>query len=249
MNIFNNVINGMTNQIGREFGRAAANSLLNGANHYNVKSNAKYNTRVTQKDNDVIRSIKEINRIKFTSNQKSNISKMIDIANIAIDGVDDRMSIDRLTDVLYLNKLYENKMEHGEALISDDYDGKDIDLLKSKIEEYETLVDNYVINCKNLIKKMQKITSANRKSKWKAAMLSFLGFFIMGFPFDKLYLERYDKWETIKFIIKNIIWCALFFWIRPIFPLFRMFKYVFTPQENLDKEYNVNYLYYKTFKL
>ena len=66
MNILNDVVSGAARQFGREFGRAGANSNLKGANYYAIGA-IDYSGRIKPSDSDVIKSIKEINKVKFVS--------------------------------------------------------------------------------------------------------------------------------------------------------------------------------------
>ena len=84
MNILNDVVSGAARQFGREFGRAGANSILKGANSYTIKGISDYSGRIKSSDSDVVKSIKEINKMKFVSANKANVSRLIDLTDLVL---------------------------------------------------------------------------------------------------------------------------------------------------------------------
>ena len=64
MNIIEDIISGAYSQFGREFGRAGANTILKGSNYYTVQGKSDNTGRVKPSYSDVVRAIKEINKIK-----------------------------------------------------------------------------------------------------------------------------------------------------------------------------------------
>jgi hypothetical protein len=91
MNILNDIVSGAARQFGREFGRAGANSILKGANYYAVNSDTNYSGRIKPSDSEIVKCIKEINKIKFVSTNIGNISRLIELtelvnSNISFNG-------------------------------------------------------------------------------------------------------------------------------------------------------------------
>jgi len=122
MNILKNVVNGMSSQFGREFGRAAANSVLKGSNNYTVTSD--YSSRIKPSDSELVTTIKKAEKLKFITSDKGNVSSLIDLVNLCLPLMKfSHKSLDELRDLDKLNDIYTEKFEHGEALISDDYSG------------------------------------------------------------------------------------------------------------------------------
>ena len=74
MNVLNEVVRGAASQFGREFGRAGANAVLKGGNYYTIQS-SDYSGRIKPSDSDLVRAIKEINKIKFQIDNATRIIK------------------------------------------------------------------------------------------------------------------------------------------------------------------------------
>ena len=81
MKIISDILWGAATQFGREFGRAGANQILKGSNHYVIKGQSDYSGRIKPSDSDLVRAYKEINRIKFVQSNKANVSRLIEITD------------------------------------------------------------------------------------------------------------------------------------------------------------------------
>ena len=73
MKIIRDILWGAATQFGREFGRAGANQILKGTNHYVIKGQSDYSGRIKPSDSDIVRAYKEINRIIKRKNLSNNI--------------------------------------------------------------------------------------------------------------------------------------------------------------------------------
>jgi hypothetical protein len=87
MNILNDLVGGAISQFGREFGRAGANLVLKGANSYTIKGASDYTERIKPSDSEVVKSIKEVNKITFVAMNKANVSRLIDLTNIVMSNI------------------------------------------------------------------------------------------------------------------------------------------------------------------
>ena len=68
MSVFKQVIGGAASQFGREFGRAGANTILKGANHYTVRTDdSRFDGRIKPSDSNVVRVFKEIDKVNFVT--------------------------------------------------------------------------------------------------------------------------------------------------------------------------------------
>ncbi|MFV0290168.1 MAG: hypothetical protein ACK5IJ_04610, partial [Mangrovibacterium sp.] len=81
MSILNNIVKGAANQFGREFGRAGANSILKGKNAYVIKGESDYSGRVKPSDSELVKAVKQLNKISFISSDKGNVSRLIELTD------------------------------------------------------------------------------------------------------------------------------------------------------------------------
>ena len=123
MKIISDILWGAATQFGREFGRAGANQILKGSNHYVIKGRSDYSGRIKPSDSDIVRAYKEINRIKFVQSNKANVSRLIEITDKVLPFLDfnNDQSLDIMTETKDLLDLYQNKVDHGNALIDDSF--------------------------------------------------------------------------------------------------------------------------------
>lgn len=179
MGILENVINGATSQFGREFGRAGANIILKGKNNYSV-NDLRYEGRIKPSDNKLIKMIKEIKKIDFVTTNKANISRLIEITNIANDCInfEGESSISFIDDYYNLIEVYNEKFEHGRVLIDDNYQDKSLDFLVEKRDIYKNVLEKFNEDVKNYLKSIFLNLEQNKRIKSTATRL---GFPIWGF--------------------------------------------------------------------
>ena len=141
MKIIRDILWGAATQFGREFGRAGANQILKGKNHYVIKGQSDYSGRIKPSDSDIVRAYKEINRIKFAQSNKANVSRLIDITDKVLPFLEfsNDKSLDIMSEIKDLLDLYQTKVDHGNALIDDSYQEESAQYLTTKTEE---LVNN-----------------------------------------------------------------------------------------------------------
>ena len=102
MNILNEVVKGASRQFGREFGRAGANAILKGKNHYAVQGKEDYSGRINTSDSSLVKAIKEVNKIKFVTTNKANVSRLIDLTDIVLNNLSfDGIVFDYTSDVSF----------------------------------------------------------------------------------------------------------------------------------------------------
>ena len=174
MNIFNEVVKGASRQFGREFGRAGANEILKGKNAYYIKSESDYSGRIKPSDNELVRAIKEVAKVKFVTSNKANVSRLVEMTNILLPVIAFKgdETLDQLNDILKLTGGYNDKVEYGLTLIDDNYQDKSLDYFNSKRTELEDKFEKLNVNMKEHILHNLNIAKNSKKSKEKAAGLS-----------------------------------------------------------------------------
>jgi|TARA_B110000211_G_C14029089_1_gene531244 TM2 domain-containing membrane protein YozV len=241
MNILNDIVSGASRQFGREFGRAGANVILKGANSYTVRGISDYSGRIKPSDSQVIKAIKEIQKIKFVSTNKANASRLIELtdlmlANISFNGNE---TLNQLTDLNELVNQYNNKFDHGSSLIDDDFKDKSIVYLEGKRKEFVDLMDKFNNDTKIFINKNLQLAEQKRKSKKIATVLAFP--FLGGLGVHKFYLGQ---------IGQGIVYLLFCFLVIPsIIALFEFISYLSMSIDKFDSKFNPQYSYYKQFKI
>ena len=241
MNILNDIVSGASRQFGREFGRAGANVILKGANSYTVRGISDYSCRIKPSDSQVIKAIKEIQKIKFVSTNKANASRLIELtdlmlANISFNGNE---TLNQLTDLNELVNQYNNKFDHGSSLIDDDFKDKSIVYLEGKRKEFVDLMDKFNNDTKIFINKNLQLAEQKRKSKKIATVLAFP--FLGGLGVHKFYLGQ---------IGQGIVYLLFCFLVIPsIIALFEFISYLSMSIDKFDSKFNPEYSYYKQFKI
>ena len=241
MNILNDIVSGASRQFGREFGRAGANVILKGANSYTVRGINDYSGRIKPSDSQVIKAIKEIQKIKFVLTNKANASRLIELtdlmlANISFNGNE---TLNQLTDLNELVNQYNNKFDHGSSLIDDDFKDKSIVYLEGKRKEFVDLMDKFNNDTKIFINKNLQLAEQKRKSKKIATVLAFP--FLGGLGVHKFYLGQ---------IGQGIVYLLFCFLVIPsIIALFEFISYLSMSIDKFDSKFNPQYSYYKQFKI
>lgn len=239
MNIFNEVVRGAAQQFGREFGRAGANAVLKGKNYYAVKNVSDYSGRIKPSDSDVVRAIKEINRIKFVTTNKANTSRLIDATDIALDIVSFKglETLNQINDIKVFLDDYNDKFEHGSALVDDDFKDKSVDFLEAKRKEFINKLKTFNNEAKSYIKTNLNLARKKKRNKKTALILSIP---IIGcFGVHKFYLG--ENGNGILFL--------LFSWtiIPAIASLFNFISILTMTEEKFDTKYNPVLTYYSQF--
>lgn len=167
MNILNDIVSGASRQFGREFGRAGANAILKGANSYTVRGISDYSGRIKPSDTQIIKAVKEIQKVKFVSTNKANASRLIDITDLMLSNISftGNETLNQLTDLKELVNQYNNKFDHGTSLIDDDFKDKSIDYLEDKRNEFVVLMDKFNNDTKVFIQGNLELAKQKRKSK------------------------------------------------------------------------------------
>jgi TM2 domain-containing membrane protein YozV len=242
MNIFNDIIRGASTQFGREFGRAGANAVLKGKNYYSVQNSGDYSGRIKPSDSEIIRTIKEINKIKFVTTDKANTSRLIELTDLASEqiifiGTD---TLNEISDIKKLIDDYNDKFEHGSILISDDFKDKSLDYLKEKRQKFIYLLEEFNIDSKAHIKKHLETAIRNKKSKTTATILSCPFLIIGALGFHKFYLKEYGY--GILYILLSSVFISAIFSLVNFIQLLTMSDYKF------NNKYNPIFSYYNQFQ-
>lgn len=238
MNILNDVVSGAARQFGREFGRAGANSILKGANYYAVKNAGDYTGRIKPSDSTVVKSIKEINKIKFVSTNKANVSRLIELTDLVISNLDfnGNQTLNEINDITELINQYNDKFNHGSSLVDDDFKEKSVDYLEERRKEFIDQMNNFNADIKNHITHNLKITENNKKSKKIAVLLAIP---LLGF-----------QWAYLKspgYTVLSIVLCWTI--IAPIINLVSLLKILFMSENKFDLKFNPEYVYYNQFRI
>ena len=241
MNILNDIVSGASRQFGREFGRAGANAILKGANSYTVRGISDYSGRIKPSDSQIIKAIKEIQKVKFVTTNKANTSRLIDITDLMLSNIyfTGNETLNQLTDLNELVNQYNNKFNHGSSLIDDDFKDKSIDYLEDKRNEFVALMDKFNNDTKVFINRNLEFTKEKRKSKKTATILAFpiLG----GLGIHKFYLGQ---------IGQGIVYLLFCFLVIPsIIALFEFISYLSMSTEKFDSIFNQDYSYYNQFRV
>lgn len=238
MNILNDVVSGAARQFGREFGRAGANSILKGANYYAVKGASDYSGRIKPSDSDIVKSIKEINKVKFVSTNKGNISRLIELTDLVISNIEfnGNQTLSEINDITELINQYNDKFNHGSALVDDDYKEKSVDYLEERRNEFVRLMDKFNNDIKNHIEQNLEIARNKKKSKKTAALLAIP---LLGF-----------QWAYLKspgYTVLSILLCWTI--IVPVINLISLLKLLLMNESKFDMEFNPEYVYFSQFNI
>lgn len=241
MNILNEVVKGASRQFGREFGRAGANAILKGKNYYTVNHSSDYSGRIKPSDSQIIRSIKEILKVKFVTTNKANISRLIDLTDLAsgalsFNGVS---TLNEIQDIKNLIEQYNDKFEHGSVLVDDDFNDKSVDFLKDKRDEFVNLLEQFNTDIKYFVKTNLEMSIKNKKNKKTAILLS-CPFLIIGcFGFHKFYLRQAGY--GILYILLNLVG------ISALLALVNFVQLISMSQDKFNAKYNPEFSYYSQF--
>lgn len=241
MNILNDIVSGASRQFGREFGRAGANAILKGANSYTVRGVSDYSGRIKPSDSQIIKAVKEIQKVKFVSTNKSNASRLIDITDLMLSNISftGNETLNQLTDLNELVKHYNNKFDHGSSLIDDDFKDKSIDYLEDKRNEFVALMDKFNKDTKAFINGNLELAKQKRKSKKTATILAFPILGSLGI--HKFYLGQIGQ-GILYFIFSFLL-------IPAIISLFEFISYLSMSTEKFDSKFNPEYSYYNQFRI
>ena len=242
MNILNDIVRGASTQFGREFGRAGANMILKGKNYYNVKSESDYSGRIKPSDSDIVRAIKEVKKIKFASTNKANISRLIDLTDLAIDNLSFNgvSSLNEIKDLMTLVSDYNDKFEHGSVLVDEDYKDKSLDYLNEKRQSFADLLSEFNSKSKDFVKAQLTIATLDKKEKSTATILS-CPFLIVGLlGAHHFYLGRIGY--SILYTLLNFA-----FGLTVLISLINFIQLLLMSKSTFDNKYNGAYLFYSQF--
>ena len=238
MKIISDILWGAATQFGREFGRAGANQILKGSNHYVIKGQSDYSGRIKPSDSDIVRAYKEINRIKFVQSNKANVSRLIEITDRVLPFLDfnNDQSLDIMTETKDLLDLYQNKVDHGNALIDDSFNEESAIFLEEKIKLLVQKLKNFNSESKDWVEKNLEISSNKRKSKSTFMILSLL---LGGLGIQKAYIGHWG------YFFLSLVFSFTF--IPAIIGLYDFVKTLFTSVDKFDSKFNKDYTYYNQF--
>ena len=238
MKIISDILWGAATQFGREFGRAGANQILKGSNHYVIKGQSDYSGRIKPSDSDIVRAYKEINRIKFVQSNKANVSRLIEITDRVLPFLDfaNDQSLDIMTETKDLLDLYQNKVDHGNALIDDSFNEESAIFLEEKTKLLVQKLKKFNSESKDWVGKNLEISSNKRKSKSTFMILSLL---LGGLGIQKAYIGHWG------YFFLSLVFSFTF--IPAIIGLYDFVKTLFTSIDKFDSKFNKDYTYYNQF--
>ena len=238
MKIISDILWGAATQFGREFGRAGANQILKGSNHYVIKGQSDYSGRIKPSDSEIVRAYKEINRIKFVQSNKANVSRLIEITDRVLPFLDfdNDQSLDIMTETKDLLDLYQNKVDHGNALIDDSFNEESAIFLEEKTKLLVQKLKNFNSESKDWVEKNLEISSNKRKSKSTFMILSLL---LGGLGIQKAYIGHWG------YFFLSLVFSFTF--IPAIIGLYDFVKTLFTSVDKFDSKFNKEYTYYNQF--
>lgn len=241
MNILNEIVRGASSQFGREFGRAGANAILKGKNYYTVNQSNDYSGRIKPSDSQIVKSIKEVMKVKFATTNKANISRLIDLTDIAIGSLSFNgvSTLNEIQDIKNLIEHYNDKFEHGSVLVDDDFIDKSVDFLTTKRNEFIESLDKFNSDVKSFVTTNLELATKKRKSKAVVTILSFLPFGAFGF--HKFYVGQ------IGYGFLYIILAFIF--VSPVLALINFIQFIAMSQAKFDGKYNPEYAYYSQFSI
>ena len=238
MKIIRDILWGAATQFGREFGRAGANQILKGTNHYVIKGQSDYSGRIKPSDSDIVRAYKEINRIKFAQSNKANVSRLIDITDKVLPFLEfsNDKSLDIMSEIKDLLDLYQTKVDHGNALIDDSFKEESIVFLERKTKLLVEKLEKFNSQSKKWIGSNLKIAKNKRKSKSIFMILSFL---LGGIGVQKAYVSQWGY-----FFLSLVFSFTL---IPAIIGLYDFFNTLFMSSDRFDNKFNIDFVYYNQF--
>ena len=238
MKIIRDILWGAATQFGREFGRAGANQILKGTNHYVIKGQSDYSGRIKPSDSDIVRAYKEINRIKFAQSNKANVSRLIDITDKVLPFLEfsNDKSLDIMSEIKDLLDLYQTKVDHGNALIDDSFKEESIVFLERKTKLLVEKLEKFNSQSKKWIGSNLKIAKNKRKSKSTFMILSFL---LGGIGIQKAYVSQWGY-----FFLSLVFSFTL---IPAIIGLYDFFNTLFMSSDRFDNKFNIDFVYYNQF--
>ena len=265
MNILKDIIKGASSQFGREFGRAGANAILKGANAYTVKSIDDYQGRIKSSDSSTVKEIKNIEKVKFVSTNKANVSRLIELTDSIIPFIDFKgdETLLQLPDLIVLIKQYNNKFEQGDSLVDNDFEGKSIDLLNEKRNEYNSLIKVFNNNIDKFVKENLESARQNKKLKNISLKLAFpvwgsLGlhqFYLgrMGLGIFNALFSMIAIFGVVRFyfgyIGADIMYVFLAFLVIPLLiSIIDFIELLVMSTEKFDNKYNLEFSFYNKFK-
>ena len=235
--MFKTIGKGAAKQFGAEFGRAAANKILQGANSYTIKTEVDYAGRIKPSDSQVIRMIKEIQKVKMPSQNKSIVNKLLDMTNSILplfefNGIS---TFCELEDIKYLVKVYNEKCENAELLLDENFDHQIFDRYKERSKLLAETITNFNTAVSQSLSSNYKYYLSRKKTKKGLALSGLLVVFGAHFFYTKQYgagiLYLLLSWTAIVPLI------GFLFWIY----------YLCLSQEKFDAKFNPEYVFYKSF--
>mgnify|MGYP001400709878 CR=1 FL=1 len=240
MKIINDILWGAATQFGREFGRAGANQILKGSNHYTIRNHSDYSGRIKPSDSEIVRSYKEINKISFVQSNKANTSRLIDITNKVLLHLEFKgdESLNNLNEIKDLLDLYKQKVDHGNALIDDSYQEESAQYLTTKTQELVNNLKEFNSRSRNWIQINLDKYSKTKKKKSVFLLLSFPLLF-GWFGAHKAYVKHWG------YLFLSVFWAITT--IPAFVAAYDFLNVLFMSQEKFDSKFNTEYTYYNQF--
>lgn len=237
MGLFKHVARGASTQFGREFGRAAANAILQGSNYYAIKGAKQSSPRRRQALSPIEKAISDIERIDFVSQNKANVNRLINITNIAssVFNFNGLSTLDNMDKYSQLLTIYNDKFNHGAILIDDNYNDKSVDFLTQKVDEFMEQIRNFYSDYRYYIHRQYDLYNKAKRDRKKAL--------IWAFPIWGIFGLHHTYLGNKNMTIMSILFCWTFVFL--ILNIIDYFKLLAMSDEKFDLKYNPMFAYYK----
>src|SRR5690606_9939224 len=139
-------------------------------------------------------------------------------------------------DITELINQYNDKFNHGSALVDDDFKEKSVDYLEEKRNEFVRLMDKFNNDIKHHIEQNLEIARNKKKLKKTAVLLAIP---LLGF-----------QWAYLKspgYTVLSIVLCWTI--IVPVINLIFLLKLLLMKEDKFDHEFNPEYVYFSQFNI
>ena len=238
-NIGSQIIRGAATQFGREFGRAAANSVLKGANYYNVK-----NSTSSSKDKEIDKTIAQIKRIDIGARSSTNIARCYSVLYKfeTLLNLKQSNEIENIILLVDTAALVSEKIEFLSKMIDDD---KLTEVIVEAQKVFQKL-DDLVETVKRTVN--ENYNNTVYKSKKTAVLLAVFGAFL---GLHGYYLNKFSSVIYLLLIGMMLLFGASWkvIGISIVFiNVFRSLIFLGQSKSSFDNYYNEGYVYYKSAK-
>jgi TM2 domain-containing membrane protein YozV len=155
------------------------------------------------------------------------------ISNIDFNG---NQTLNEINDIKELINQYNDKFNHGSALVDDDYKEKSVDYLEERRNEFVRLMDEFNNDIKNHIVRNLELAKNKKKSKNTAVLLAIP---LLGFQWAYLNSPGYTVFSIL------LCWTI----IVPVINFISLLKLLLMKEDKFDQEFNPEYVYFSQYTI